>query len=177
MREIFFRGKTSDEVGDKKIWIYGDLIQDCEISDIYEIADAQSIDKTRYQVDKETIGEFTELEDISGTRVYTGDIVSVPVRRLGGNHSNWYRKTNKNHGWTGDFIYMKVVHSKDKLKNNAIISGFKFEELPITKKQIEEIEKPRGKERTKQLVDIWNFDHTKIKVIGNIYDNPELIGG
>ena len=54
-------------------------------------------------------------------------------------------------------------------------SGFSIKDLPITKKQVEEISKPRGKERTKQNVDTINFKINECEVIGNIYDDPDLL--
>lgn len=34
----------------------------------------------------------------------------------------------------------------------------------------------RGKERTEQNVDTYNFKIEEVQVIGNIYDNSELLG-
>ena len=62
MRVIKFRGKTIDKVGDRRIWIYGDLLQGCEIFDIYEISDCESIDGTRYQVEPNSIGQYTRIK-------------------------------------------------------------------------------------------------------------------
>ena len=78
-------------------------------------------------------------------------------------------------GWNGDFVFKKVEWFEGEMINGSIASGFKFVNLPITERQIKEISKPRGKERNEQYVDVWNFDISKIEVVGNIYDNPELL--
>lgn len=125
-RTIKFRGKRIDN-GE---WVYGDLLQPTEICDIYEIANCESIDGTRYEVIPDTTGQYTSLKDKNGKEIYEGDIL-------------------KSIQWNDIYLvkYIGTAFYLCRKENN----GF-------------------------NKITTWN-NREKSEVIGNIYDNPELLGG
>ena len=143
MRQIKFRGKDL-ETGD---WVYGDL--EIHRKDSRRLIHSYNADggyNRQYDVDEETIGQFTGILDDSDTEIWEGDIVRMTDRPYNlvdigkviynariGHYSLEVVKGN----WTGryDFIKSDIVND-----GNA--------RVPVT---------------------------YLYEVIGNKYDNPELL--
>lgn len=76
MREIKFRGKRKDTGA----WVYGDL------QHVQKICTTEEVEKNakrsmpvvriaNYDVDEETIGQFTGMYDMNGREVFEGDLL------------------------------------------------------------------------------------------------------
>lgn len=128
MRTIKFRGKDRWN----GVWYYGSLF-------VKEISGRTHIFATAvecFEVDPETVGQFTGLYDCNGNKIYEGDIVEwekdglMYVVRF----------------WRGMF-FASVQEC-----NEGILGGFPLHALT-------------------------EYEYKKCKIIGNIYDNPELLKG
>lgn len=138
-REILFRGKRVDN-GE---WIYGDLLTPTDIMDVWEISENTGMGD-RYEIDPETVGQFTGLTDKNGTKIFEGDIVCT-------------RYSDGKICCSGDVQFCYGVYGAEWIeqkKNKGMVGGWG------------------------QLHNLRRFDDdiiNNIEVIGNIYDNPELL--
>jgi uncharacterized phage protein (TIGR01671 family) len=128
-REIKFRALTNDKSGHGR-WVYGNYTEGQ-----YNYHYMTNNDGSVWQIDPETVGEFTGLKDKNGKEIYEGDIVFY-----------------EDHEW-------KVVFEYDRWDMQSIIDNEKYV-------RSDDYSDDPG-------FTSWDF----CEVIGNIYENSELIAG
>jgi hypothetical protein len=159
MREIKFRGFC---LGTKK-WIYGYLIIDDKYTQIWKLDNQRQADFPVI-VDYESVGEYTGLKDCTKWKELTED-----------ERKEWIRDGNMPSEWQGKEIYEgDFVKNTIKKMNfdNRYGEGYKYYEDFFDSVDVVKYNNKWTK-----------FDMTKamewgvFKVIGNIYENPELLKG
>lgn len=152
MREILFRGKLLS----KGRWAEGNL--DIKKSGVCIITPDETPLGCYGQVDPETVGQYTGLNDVHGKRIFEGDIVKathtihfpaeeqhLPRRAYGANYTD-----------LGEYVYARnyVVKWNEKSARWEIRNGSDSAWVGLN----------------------YVYNHA-VEVIGNIYDNPYMIGG
>ena len=160
MREILFRGKRLDN---------GELVEGAFLNDrngafyicpaVSDISYGDGGNRRRigcwYKVDPSTVGQYTGLKDKNGVNIFEGDIVDLfgmkgKVVQECGAFGIGFMKT----------IDYDLLESKIPFNNSA---NFCFNDNFISLWEV-----------------FWNYEQDdnplyEVDVIGNIYDNPELL--
>lgn len=146
MREILFRGKVADEPDE---WVMGYLwpYDENAIWQLHGHENSKCCGTGQFSVIPETMGQYTGLCDKNGKKIFEGDIVKNDWCHLRGNSVVWF----------GEY---KDLDMSDDYRQGHM--GFYLEhqgsfEAKATRKDI-------------------LYYANKCEIIGNIYDNPELLG-
>ena len=136
MREILFRGKRTDTGK----WVIGQLARYNSRLDVVNMVDEHEI---LVPVQTKTVGQFTELSDRNGTKVFDGDILKFTDLNA---EYEWigrveFGNPNEEYSWGFQLVFIK-----GEKPNTDILLWFDMEETGAFS-----------------------------EVIGNIYDNPELL--
>lgn len=84
-RKIIFRAKSKST----NTWLYGDLLRNEQgaFAVVPPFKMNMSNECNLYEVDEETVGQFTGLTDDKGNGVYEGDICKITETTLNGMHT------------------------------------------------------------------------------------------
>ena len=157
MRETKFRGKATRDYPSLKIrkgdWVYGYLVDKYLISvDIY-MDDYGDLHCVLVEVDPKTVGQYTTVNDKNGKAIYEGDIIKIApsYRYIGEIYVVKFGRVEIEAGECEN-VYENIVEAME-----AEIIGFYAES------EFEEV--------------VSFVESADVEVIGNIYDNPELLEG
>ena len=179
-REIKFRGRNYDGM-----WMYGYLMStpkptihlDCDYSISVSPSVLKSVDRMLYEVETNTVGQFTGLKDKNGKEIYEGDIIRYtdieefcvnPDCDLHLQFSQTYVKVRE------DVVVfengMFAVADDDYIRPLHCYGIKDLEDLRVGLG----VEDGENEDVNGTIIDDSLLG---VEVIGNIYDNPELLKG
>lgn len=146
MREIKFRGKRKDN----GVWVYGSLLQ----NEVWTVIIDEFIpdecgccyDVDGYEVIPETVGQYTGLCDMDGTRIYEGDILRYNHSKSDSDDENCLDTRHYTRNYAVEWI------------NTRCNNGYRIRNKSIW-----------------FMITQGTIINGKAEKIGNVYDNPELL--
>ena len=151
-REILFKAKRKDwrELPKEQWWVEGEVIHEP-----YGVVIQYYAEKKRIKVviDPETLCQYTGLKDKNGKRIWENDIVSCE-----------HEKYPEDNPLEGDLFFPEPIKYRRNYLVEFINNGNKYGY------------RLRNKSIHFMLTGNVIYNH-EIKVLGNIFDNPELLGG
>lgn len=161
MREILFRGKRVEN-GE---WVYGNFVMDVtelrqrerQVSDpilangFIRRYDFQNHKVEMFDVERETVGQFTGLTDKNGKQIFEGDILEFEdCGETGYEYKEGFYFTNR--------AVVAWRHSAWEFGKFMYHDSCVLEEMYSSRED---------------FIEIFNYS----EIIGNIHDNPELLKG
>lgn len=158
MRDILFRGKRLSKYDRKRSWVYGVPVVD-DINKEISIVTSNTV----RIVNAKTIGEFTGLYDINDTPIFEGDIILTQDFSTAQSKKSKNYKTMKFKG-----VVEHVVKSGNNFYNESTGKHDKtmYYSSEFDVRLIDYDDKYPHYAWSK----FWGC-----QVIGNVYDNPELL--
>ena len=111
----------------------------------------------RAEVDPETVGEFSSYGDCTGTRIFEGDIIAIPD----------YWETPPDF-WEAIGVETKWNNWEVVFKDGMFTVGGDIGDHP-------NLQKGDLSQESNNLGSIINLVGGRVKVVGNKFDNPELL--
>lgn len=156
MREILFRGKRTDNGKWVEGYLYITHIGSHEIGSY----DAEiNIERFTFDVIPETVGQYTGLTDKNGKRIFEGDIFKFD-----------------DEVWESSYTSCGTEYDSFAVENYGVVgfdeemARFDFIKYKFNENSVE------ADLHENHTIDFSEFV-CELEVIGNIYDNPELLGG